>query len=151
MTVTVDRVLPGPRAVVWGLITDWEHQDDWMLEARDFVVLTEQREGVGVAAEATVTIGGITTRDKVRVVGWEPERRLTIAHEGWVSGTGELTLWSAGGGRETYIAWREELEPPRALGVVGRIGLALFKPLMRYIFGRDLRVLAGLVRARASA
>lgn len=148
VVVTVRRVLPGRREVVWDLITDWEHQDDWMLEARDFVILTEQRKGVGVEAEATVAIGGISTRDKVRVVGWEPERRLAIAHEGWVSGTGELTLWPASGGDETYIVWREELHPPRALGIFGRIGLTLFKPLMRRIFARDLRVLAALARAR---
>ena len=150
VVVMVDRVLPGPAAIVWELITDWEHQDDWMLEARDFVVLTDQREGIGVEAAATVSIGGITTRDKVRVVGWEQGRRLAIAHEGWVSGTGELTLWPASGGAETYLAWREELHPPRALGVLGTIGLSLFKPLMARVFARDLRVLAGLVRARAA-
>lgn len=151
VVVRVDRVLPGPAAMVWHLITDWEHQDDWMLEARDFVVLGDQREGIGVEAAATVSIGGITTRDKVRVVGWEPERRLAIAHEGWVSGIGELTLWPAAGGTETYVAWREELHPPQALGVLGTIGLALFKPLMARVFARDLRVLAGLVRARTTA
>ncbi|MDQ4065268.1 MAG: SRPBCC family protein [Actinomycetota bacterium] len=150
VVVTVDRVLPGPAATVWELITDWEHQDDWMLEARDFVVLTDQREGVGVEAEATVSIGGITTRDKVRVVAWEPQRRLAIAHEGWVSGTGELNLWPAKGGAETYLAWREELQPPPALGIAGRVGLALFRPLMRRVFARDLRVLAGLVRAHTT-
>ncbi len=60
--------MPGPPEVVWELITDWEHQDDWMLEASDFVVISEHREGVGVEAEATIKIGGIKTRDKVRVV-----------------------------------------------------------------------------------
>ena len=34
---------PGPPEVVWDLITDWEHQGDWQLEARDFVVTSEQR------------------------------------------------------------------------------------------------------------
>ena len=48
------ETLPGPSDVVWRLITDWEHQDDWMLEASDFVVTSEQREGVGVEAEATI-------------------------------------------------------------------------------------------------
>ena len=138
--------MPGPPEIVWELITDWEHQDDWMLEASDFVVLGEQREGVGVEAEATVKIGGLKTRDKVRVVGWEPNHRLAIRHEGWVSGTGEIFLTPVGEGH-TYVFWREDLEPP--LGVAGRIGISAFKPLMRRIFQRDLRVLAGLVRARS--
>ena len=140
--------MPGPPDVVWELITDWEHQDDWMLEASDFVVLTEQREGVGVVAEATVKIGGLKTRDKVRIVGWEPNHRLAIRHEGWVSGIGEIFLTPVGEGH-TYVFWREDLEPP--LGLLGRIGISAFKPLMRRVFQRDLRVLAGLVRARAGS
>jgi hypothetical protein len=80
----------------------------------------------------------------VRVVAWEPERRLVIRHEGWVSGVGEILL-APGDAGSTYMFWREELSPP--LGVVGAIGLGLFRPLMRRIFARDLRVLEGLVRA----
>ena len=136
--------MPGPPGIVWELITDWEHQDDWMLEASDFVVVSEQREGVGVEAEATVTIGGIKTRDRVRIVGWEPEHRLAIRHEGWVSGTGEIFLTPVGEGA-TYVFWREDLEPP--WGWLGALGLRLFSPLMKRIFRRDLRVLAGLARA----
>ena len=140
--------LPGPPEVVWDLITDWEHQDDWMLEASDFVVLGDQREGVGVEAEATITIGGVKTRDRVRVITWEPPRLLAIAHDGWVSGRGELFLTPIGKDR-THMFWREELEPP--LGPVGAIGMTLMKPLMGRIFRRDFRILAGLTRARSTA
>jgi hypothetical protein len=49
--------MPGPAHVVWELVTDWEHQDDWMLEASDFVVTSEHREGLGVEAEATIVFG----------------------------------------------------------------------------------------------
>lgn len=144
--IEMAATMPGPPEVVWELITDWEHQDDWMLEASDFVVLTKHREGIGVEAEATVKIGGIKTRDKVRVTGWEPNRRLAIAHEGWVSGRAELHLTPLGKDR-THIFWREELEPP--IGALGALGLTGFKPFMRRIFVRDLRILAGLVRARS--
>ena len=147
VSIEVAETMPGPPSVVWDLITDWEHQDDWMLEASDFVVTSNHREGIGVEAEATVKIGGITTRDKVRVVGWEPNRRLAIEHAGWVAGRAEIYLTPLGGDR-THVFWREELEPP--VGVVGAIGLSAFKPFMRRIFKRDLRILRGLVRARAS-
>jgi uncharacterized protein YndB with AHSA1/START domain len=146
VVIEVGRDLPGPPAIVWRLITDWENQDDWMLEASDFTVTSEQRAGIGVEAEATITIGGLRTRDRVRVVGWEPERRLVIRHEGWVSGVGEILLAPTDAG-STYMFWREELHPP--LGVLGAIGLGLFKPLMRRVFARDLRILEGLVRAAA--
>ena len=148
VTIEIAQTMPGPPRVVWDLITDWEHQDDWMLEASDFVVTSEHREGIGVEAEATIKIGGITTRDKVRVVGWEPLRRLAIEHLGWVSGVGELHLTPLGTDR-THLFWREELVPP--MGALGAVGLSAFKPVMTRIFRRDLRILASLVRARASA
>lgn len=141
--------MPGPPDVVWRLITDWERQGDWMLEARDFVVTTAHREGIGVEAEATVRIGGITTRDRVRITDWDPPRRLSLEHLGWVSGTGDLVLVPLGPGR-TRVVWREAFRAPRLgrLGPLGRLGLVLFRPLLRRIFRRDLGVLAGLV-ARA--
>ena len=147
VVIEMAETLPGPPEVVWGLITDWEHQDDWMLEASDFVVTSHQREGVGVEAEATIKIAGISTRDKVRVVAWEPRRRLAIEHLGWVRGRGEIFLTPLDGGR-THLFWREELEPP--LGLAGALGLTGFKRLMRRIFVRDLRVLVGLTRARTT-
>ena len=141
------EVCAGPPEAIWELITDWEHQDDWMLEASDFVVVSEAREGVGVEAEATITIGGIRTRDRVRVSEWEPPRRLGIEHLGWVTGRGTIELTPVAGER-THVWWREELEPP--LGVLGAAGMSLIKPLMARVFRRDLRILAGLARARAS-
>ena len=139
--------LPAPPEIVWDLVTDWERQGDWMLEASDFVVTSPQREGIGVEAEATITIGGIRTRDKIRVVGWDPNHRLAIEHLGWVSGYGEIFLTPSGPGR-SHVFWREELHPP--LGVLGTIGLVIFKPLMRRIFERDVRVLERLAAARVA-
>ncbi len=140
------EVCAGPPESIWQLITDWEHQDDWMLEASDFVVVSDVREGVGVEAEATIRIGGIQTRDRVRVAEWEPHRRLVIEHLGWVTGRGIIELTAVAGER-THVWWREELNPP--LGVLGAVGMTAFKPLMARVFRRDLRVLAGLARAAA--
>lgn len=139
--------LPGPPEVVWELITDWEHQDDWMLEASDFEVVSAHREGIGVEAEATISIGGIRTRDRVRITRWEPGRVLGIEHLGWVSGHADMRLVPSNG--STRITWREHFTPP--LGIVGALGMTAFKPIMYRIFMRDLRVLAGLVRARTRA
>lgn len=142
------EVCAGPPEAIWELITDWEHQDDWMLEASDFVVVSDVREGVGVEAEATIRIGGIQTRDRVRVAEWEPPRRLVIEHLGWVTGRGIIELTPVAGER-THVWWREELNPP--LGLLGAVGMSAFKPLMGRVFRRDLRILGGLARARASA
>ena len=134
-------MIPAPPDVVWRLVTDWERQGEWMLEASDFVVTSPHREGLGVEAEATITIGGIRTRDPIRVIGWEPGHRLAIEHLGWVSGYGEIYLTPSGPGR-SHVFWREELTPP--LGILGAIGLSLFKPVMKRVFERDVRVLTRL-------
>jgi hypothetical protein len=151
VAIELVETMPGPPEVVWRLITDWENQGDWQLEARDFVVMSAAREGVGVTAEATVSIGGITTRDAIEVVAWEPNGHLAIEHKGWVSGRGEIRLTPLGSGKRpsrTHVYWTETLYPP--LGVAGALGLTAFKPLMTRIFKRDLRVLQGLVRAATS-
>jgi carbon monoxide dehydrogenase subunit G len=149
VVIEVLDTMPGPPEVVWELLTDWEHQGDWMLEASRFEVIGEQREGVGVEARATVRIGGLRVRDRIRVSMWEPPRILVIDHVGWVKGAGEIQLVPIREG--TRMRWRETLFAPRLLGPVGRVGLRLFAPLMNRIFQRDLRVLRSLVRFRSSS
>ena len=147
--IEVFDTMPGPAEVVWELITDWEHQGDWMLEATDFEVVGDRRVGVGVEAKATVRVGPIRTRDRVRVSMWEPPRILVIDHLGWVKGAGEIQMVPIREG--TRLRWRETLFAPHLLGPFGRLGLRLFAPKMKATFQRDLRVLRSLVRLRASA
>jgi hypothetical protein len=142
----LERTLPGPPSLVWKIVTDWERQDLWQLEASDFVVVTPHREGLGVEAEATIHVGGIRTRDRVRVVVWDPERHLAIEHLGWVGGRGDLWMTPRNGG--TALRWREELHPP--WGLVGVLGLRLYRPLLLRAFRRDLDALEGLVSQRAT-
>jgi hypothetical protein len=141
-------VLPGSPEVVWELITDWENQGKWQLEARDFVVTSPQREGIGVEATATVSIGGITTHDRVLVTEWQANKRLGIEHKGWVSGRAEMRLTPLEPGT-THLFWSEKLYPP--WGILGAIGMSLFKPLMIRTFRRDLDVLARLVTERSGS
>jgi hypothetical protein len=146
VTIRTAADLPGPPELVWELLTDWERQADWMLEMSDVVVTSDHREGVGVEALATVKIGGISTRDVIRVDVWEPRRRLGLAHEGWVRGRGDMLLVAQPDGT-THLDWTEELVPP--LGLLGAIGLRLFRPLLARTFRRDVKVLRNLVRSRA--
>ena len=148
VSLEMSQTVQGSPEIVWDLITEWENQGDWMLEASDFVVTSEAREGVGVESEATVRIGGIAVRDKVRVDAWEVRRHLGIEHLGWVSGRGDIYLTAIGDDR-THVFWREQLRPP--LGLAGSLSLMALKPLMQRVFARDLKVLGGLVRARAAA
>lgn len=144
VVIELDGVLPGPREAVWKLITDWENQHLWQREASDFVVTSPHREGVGVVAEATVRVGGISTRDSIRVDTWQPPSRLGIEHLGWVKGRGDLTLEAHGAA--TVMHWREELHPP--WGIFGAIGLRIYRPVLAHTFRRDLELLKNLVEKR---
>jgi uncharacterized protein YndB with AHSA1/START domain len=145
VVVETDGIVPATPQVVWELLTDWERLGDWMLEASDFVVLSDQRTGVGVRARATVRIAGITTRDEIVVTGWEPPRRLGLEHLGWVKGVGEMHLTPIGEDR-THVFWREELRPP--VGFLGAFGMTAFRPLLKRTFRRDLDALVRLAKAR---
>ncbi|CAN5900917.1 hypothetical protein BH23ACT12_BH23ACT12_03800 [soil metagenome] len=142
MSIKIDA----PPEVVWDYLVDWENLDQWMIEGKGFRVTSEHREGLGVTAEATIRIAGITTTDPVEVTRWEPPEILEISHQGWVSGKGLMQCRPAPWG--TFVFWNETLHPP--MGPPGAIGLRLFKPIMRKTFERDLRLLKRLVeKARA--
>ena len=130
---------------VWLYLVDWERLDRWMPEGRDFRLVGEQREGVGVEAEATISVAGIRTRDRIRVTGWDPPWALEITHLGWVKGAGYMELSPREDGRETHVFWREELIAP--WGRLGRIGLRLLSPLLKRTFRRDLRLLKDLAES----
>jgi uncharacterized protein YndB with AHSA1/START domain len=135
--------IPRKADIVWPYLVDWERLNRWMLEARAFRVTGTLREGVGVEAEATIRIAGITTRDPIRVTRWEPPQVLEMDHLGWVKGTGSMELSSED--RGSTLFWREILIPP--WGWLGAIGMRVVAPLMRRTFLRDLRVLRDLVVA----
>lgn len=139
MEIDIDR----PAEAIWPHLVDWENLERWMHEARDFRVVGNRREGVGVEAQATVRIAGFTTRDRIRVTRWEPPAILEMAHLGWVKGAGYMELSPLD--RGTRLFWREELVPP--WGVIGAIGLRMLAPLMRRTFARDLRLLRALTEA----
>jgi carbon monoxide dehydrogenase subunit G len=130
-----------PPGAVWPFLVDWERLPDWMEEMRDVRVTSERRQGVGVEAEATVRIAGITTRDRIRVTRWDPPFLLEIAHLGWVKGTGQMELSPSQDG--SLLRWRETLIPP--WGLLGRLGMGAVLPAVRRVFRRDLQRLKRLV------
>lgn len=130
-----------PPETVWPYLVDWERLDRWMEEGRRFRVLGDRREGVGVEAEATISILGITTTDRIRVIHWEPPAVLEIEHLGWVRGRGLMEVGVTE--RGSHLFWREVLKPP--LGGLGGLGMRLLSPIIRRTFRRDLETLRDLI------
>ena len=148
MRLEVEAVSAAPRALVWDLLTDWERQPEWMVDAEAVEVVSARREGVGVTLRCPTDLFGVTVEDVMRVTRWEEQRRVDVVHLGRIIvGTGVFELHDGPGGT-TRIVWWEEIDPP--LGAVGRWGAErIVLPLIRRIFQRSLTQLAGLAEQEA--
>jgi uncharacterized protein YndB with AHSA1/START domain len=142
--ITLSITIGRSTAAVWPYLVDWERLDRWMEEISDVRVSTLHREGIGVEAEATVRIAGISTRDRIRVTRWERPHVLEIAHLGWVRGRGLMELFPQAE-RSSRLRWTETLIPP--WGAVGSLGMRASLPVMRRVFRRDLVRLRDLVES----
>jgi carbon monoxide dehydrogenase subunit G len=137
-----------PQQVVWDVLTHWERQSEWMLDAKSVEVLTPARTGVGVTIRCPTNLLGVTVEDVMRVTAWQEPSMLEVTHLGKViTGSGAFELVPLGADR-TRIDWWEEVDPP--LGAVGELGATvLVLPVLRRIFTRSLTNLADLA-ARAA-
>jgi hypothetical protein len=144
--MTVERSIDLPCRIeeAWGVLTQWERQADWMLDADEVVVRSPHREGVGVTLDVRTRLFQIPAFvEPMEVVAWDPPRSLAIAHGGAVRGRGVWTLTPTEVG--TRFTWREDVE--LAIPVVGAIAAALYAPVMRLLMGRAQRGLRALIIA----
>jgi hypothetical protein len=146
--MTVTLVLPvdvdAPVVDTWRGVTDWEGQSEWMLGTR--VWATEQQgRGVGGGIAAFTGIGRLGFLDTMRIEVWDPPRRCHVVHTGrLVRGTGTFDVEPLDGGRSRLV-WREDLELP--LGLLGRLGWPLVRPLFAFGVRLSLRRFARSVEA----
>jgi len=150
MRLEIVQRVAAPRQVVWELLTTWERQPDWMVDARSIEVLTPQRRGEGVTLRCPTNLLGVTVQDVMRVTGWDAPRYLEVTHLGRIiTGHGAFEL-EADGDDATVVTWWEEVDPP--LGRVGEWGAStLVLPILRRIFGRSLANLAVMAEKDAAA
>ena len=149
MWLEVTREADAPRQVVWSVLTDWERQSQWMLDAKAVHVLTPQRTGEGVTIRCPTNLLGVTVQDVMRVTRWQPPRELEVVHLGRIiTGSGAFELGELGPTR-TRITWWERIDPP--FGVVGeRAASTVVLPVLRRIFGRSLDRLVALSEREAA-
>ena len=150
MRFEVARDVAAPRAEVWRLLTTWERQPDWMLDAVAVEVVTPERVGAGVVVRCPTRILGMVVDDVMRVTAWREPAVLEVVHLGRViRGTGAFELVDIDAGR-TRVVWQEEVEPP--LGALGAWGAQwLVRPVLIRVFARSLARFAALVEAEAGA
>lgn len=144
MRLEVTRDIAAPRPRVWAVLTRWEEQPRWMLDARAVEVLTPQRVGEGVTVRCPTSLLGIPVEDVMRVTRWEEPSRLAVEHLGRVVvGSGAFELRALDDGR-TRLTWWETIDPP--LGRPGALAAEwLVRPVIARLFSRSLGRLAALV------
>jgi carbon monoxide dehydrogenase subunit G len=133
---------------VWAVLVDWEGQAAWMPDVARIRVLSPER-GLGARLAVSTKVFGIPlATDLVRIIGWDPPRRLAVEHEGLVVGFGEWRLEPEPGGG-TRFTWVEDLRMPPP--VLGDVALWLYSPWQRWMLRRSVRNLARVVEAPTRA
>ena len=141
ITLSVD--IAAPVETVWGVVTDWEAQGDWMLGT---AVRVTRGDGASVGSElaATTGVGPLGFTDTMEIVGWDPPHRATVRHTGrLVRGSGVFTVLERegpGGRDDARFVWSEQLDLP--LGPLGALGWPVVRPLFAVGLRRSLAKLA---------
>jgi carbon monoxide dehydrogenase subunit G len=145
MRVEREIELPATPEEAWAVLTEWERQADWMLDADRVDVVSEAREGTGVRLAVRTRVLGIPAfTEPMQVTGWDPPRELGISHGGPVRGDGRWRLEPIPGG--TRFLWTEEVSLRAPL--VGELAARLYAPVMRRLMGRAMAGLRASLIAR---
>ena len=142
MRVEASRDLPATPERVWEQIRRWEDQSRWIRDAVWVRVLTPEREGLGVRVKVLnrVLLVPLFT-EQLEVMGWDPPRRIVMAHRSFVRGTGTWSLEPEDGG--TRFTWTEELFLP--IPFLGKLALLVYRPFLRRLMRGSLANLQRLV------
>ena len=137
--IRVSTIVDASPAEVWADVQDISSHVEWMADATAIRFLGDQTSGAGTRFECDTKVGPITLTDVMEITEWVPGKVMGVRHSGVVTGTGKFTLKKASRGR-TQFQWREKLVYPLWLG--GPVGAFLSKPVLRWIWRRNLTRLA---------
>jgi carbon monoxide dehydrogenase subunit G len=138
-SISVDVTIPAAPDVVWKDLSDIPSHVEWMHDAVAIRFTSASRSGVGTTFDCDTKVGPIKLTDRMEITEWEDGRTMGVRHVGAVTGTGRFELTPDGADR-TRFSWTERLEFPWWLA--GPVGAWLAKPVLGFIWRRNLRALA---------
>ena len=115
MFIRITEKIEASPEVVWNAISDIQTHVEWMADASDIRITSEQTEGIGVTFDCDTKVGPLKTTDKMQITEWTPNQTLTIRHKGLVEGTGSFILEKNSDGKTLFI-WEEKLDFPLLFG-----------------------------------
>lgn len=142
--------IEAPPERVWAVLTDWEGQVAWMVDAHAVEVVSATRAGVGTTVRCVTDLGlgrMVRITDELEVVDAQEPQSLVVRHLGpIIRGVGAFELTRTVHG--TRLEWWEEAEAP--LGPVGEAAaMVLVVPHVRRLFRRSLVRLKRVCEAAA--
>ena len=137
--IQIATVLDAPPERVWDDVQHIGTHVEWMADAVAIRFLTPQTSGVGTRFECDTKVGPLKLTDVMEITEWTPAKVMGVRHTGLVTGSGHFTLKKLRGGR-TRFQWSEKLVYPIWMG--GPIGAYLSKPVLRWVWRRNLTRLA---------
>ena len=149
MVLSLSVDVDAPVEATWAAATDWDGQSQWMLGTTVRALRGGVGVGAGLEAFTGVRLGRLRLGflDTMRITGWEPPHRCDVVHTGRVvRGTGTFAVEPRPGG--SRFLWREDLDLP--LGVVGRVGWVVVRPLFAAGVRLSLQRFARWTEARAA-
>jgi uncharacterized protein YndB with AHSA1/START domain len=145
MKIRVGIDIAVPPAELWQTLEAIENHVQWMTDARAINFVGSQRRGVDTEFDCVTQVGPFRTTDRMVVTEWSPNEAMGIVHRGVVTGAGRFTLHDGPGGH-TEFTWEEELQFPWWMG--GAIGAAAAKPLLTWVWRRNLEHLKQIAEGR---
>ena len=142
MFIRITEKIEASPEVVWNAISDIQTHVEWMADASDIRITSEQTEGIGVTFDCDTKVGPLKTTDKMQITEWTPNQTLTIRHKGLVEGTGSFILEKNSDGKTLFI-WEEKLDFPLLFG--GRVTEFFANPVLIKIWKINLFRLKHLV------
>ena len=135
MFIRITEEIEASPEMVWKTISDIQKHVNWMADASEIRITSEQTEGVGVTFDCDTKVGPLRTTDKMQITEWTPNQTLTISHEGLIEGKGSFILERTSDARTLFV-WEENLDFPLLLG--GRIAEFFAKPVLKKIWKGNL-------------
>lgn len=138
VTLTFRITIRASKQTVFNYVSDWEKQSDWIL----FTTVKRLSDSTAVKDVnllAVTKIGPFELLDTMVVTEWQPFEKIVVEHTGRiVLGKGVFSVRQLSGETCEFI-WQEITPVP--FGIIGRIGLKIFEPVLRIPFSLSVKKL----------